>query len=459
MKQKKQKNVEDEIYSFKANKAKNPSNKKLVNLSNNKLKKNFFLFILIFIILCQSIIIINLYFLLKSQKIKENNYNNTSYISNNNINPNVNYNAFFEQNEIKEKNISALSFSQELEIGKRYIDVCKKGLLNNNHKIITKFKKPRISVIVPVYNIEKKIKKCIRSIQNQNMSDIEIIIVDDASTDNTTEIIKEFQKEDKRIKILYNNKTMGILYSRSIGVLESKGKYITTIDGDDMFSSDYVFDMIYEETEEEYFDIISFKVFVNTRRDNSEFKEFYNSVKRDRKHPTVFQPELGIFAINNNDILFPVNTNIWSKLIKSEIYKGALTMIGRKRYSTYLIWAEDTSVFFVICNIAQSYKFVDKFGMFRFEDKTSSTGENFSNDGRVFGDIFLLEVVFDFSKNEYKKSAVDKLFEIKNRGYYTLKNEKNKIYLKSVIYKIMNCEYIEENYKIKIRKEFNDIIN
>jgi len=67
--------------------------------------------------------------------------------------------------------------------------------------------------------------------------------------------------------------------------------------------------------------------------------------------------------------------------------------------------------------------------------------------------------VFDFSKNEYKKSAVDKLFEIKNRGYYTLKNEKNKIYLKSVIYKIMNCEYIEENYKIKIRKEFNDIIN
>jgi len=210
---------------------------------------------------------------------------------------------------------------------------------------------------VPVYNKEKKIKKCIRSIQNQNMSDIEIIIVDDASTDNTTEIIKEFQKEDKRIKIIYNNKTMGILYSRSIGVLESKGKYITTIDGDDMFSSDNVFDMIYEETKEEYFDIISFKVFVNTRRDNSEFKEFYNSVKRDRKHPTVFQPELGIFAINNNDILFPVNTNIWSKLIKSEIYKGALTMIGRKRYSTYLIWAEDTSVFFVICNIAQSYKF------------------------------------------------------------------------------------------------------
>ena len=46
--------------------------------------------------------------------------------------------------------------------------------------------------------------------------------------------------------------------------------------------------------------------------------------------------------------------------------------------------------------------------------------------------------MFDFSKNEYKKSAVDKLFEIKNRGYYTLKNEKNKIYLKSVIYKIMN---------------------
>ena len=115
-------------------------------------------------------------------------------------------------------------------------------------------------------------------------------------------------------------------------------------------------------------------------------------------------------------------------------------MIGKKRYSTYLIWAEDTSVFFVISNIAQSYKFVDKFGIFRFEDKISSTGENCSNDGKVFGDIFLLEIVFDFSKNEYKKSAVDKLFEIKNRDYFTLKNEQNKIYLKSVINKIMNCE-------------------
>ena len=142
MKQKKRKNAEEEIYSFIANKAKNLSNKKLVNLTNNKLKKNFFLFILIFIILYQSIIIINLYSSLKSQKIKENNYNNTWYFSNNNIDPNINlnYNAFIEQNEIKEKNISALSFSQELEIGKRYIDVCKKGLLNNNHKIITKFK-------------------------------------------------------------------------------------------------------------------------------------------------------------------------------------------------------------------------------------------------------------------------------------------------------------------------------
>ena len=134
-------------------------------------------------------------------------------------------------------------------------------------------------------------------------------------------------------------------------------------------------------------------------------------------------------------------------------------MLGRKRYSIYLNWAEDTSIFFAISNIAQSYKFVDKFGIFRFEDKISSTGENCSNDGKVFGDIFLLEIVFDFSKNEYKKSAVDKLFEIKNRDYFTLKNEQNKIYLKSVINKIMNCEYIEENFKIKIRKEFNDIIN
>ena len=69
------------------------------------------------------------------------------------------------------------------------------------------------------------------------------------------------QKEDPRIKIIYNNKTMGTLYSRNIGVLEAKGKYITCIDNDDLFIDKYLFDILYEETNDEYFDILSFSAF------------------------------------------------------------------------------------------------------------------------------------------------------------------------------------------------------
>ena len=85
---------------------------------------------------------------------------------------------------------------------------------------------PKISVVIPLYNCEKYILRAIKSIQYQNISNIEIILIDDNSTDNTISLIKKIQNEDNRIKLIKNQKNMGILYSRSIGVLSSRGKYI-----------------------------------------------------------------------------------------------------------------------------------------------------------------------------------------------------------------------------------------
>ena len=127
--------------------------------------------------------------------------------------------------------------------------------------------------MIPVYNSEKTIKSTVRSIQNQNMIVIEIILVNDFSNYKTTKSIKELKKKDPRIKIINNKKNMGIFYSRSIGVLESKGKYITSIDNDDIFCDKDVFDIIYGETDNNLFDIISFKAFVNYSLNN--YKEFY----------------------------------------------------------------------------------------------------------------------------------------------------------------------------------------
>ena len=88
------------------------------------------------------------------------------------------------------------------------------------------------------------------------MKDIEIILVDDCCTDNSTKYIEEAQKKDPRIILMKNKKNMGILYSRGIGVLKARGKYIFPLDDDDMIIIDDLFDYIYEEIEEGKYDIL-----------------------------------------------------------------------------------------------------------------------------------------------------------------------------------------------------------
>ena len=174
------------------------------------------------------------------------------------------------------------------------------------------------------------------------MTDIEIILVNDFSSDNSVQIIEEMQKEDPRIKVIHNSKRMGILFSRSIGILNSKGKFITSLDSDDFFSNWDIFDIIYEETENEYFDIISFKAFGNF---GDTFKVFENTVKQDTSKPIVYQPELGIFSTNKNEPLFKNNILMWGKLIKSKISIEAINNIGKERYSYFINWAKDIRYF------------------------------------------------------------------------------------------------------------------
>ena len=89
------------------------------------------------------------------------------------------------------------------------------------------------------------------------MTDIEILLVDDCSSDNSIEIIKQLQKEDSRIKLIKNKNTIGTLYTRSIGALNAKGKYIMPLDNDDLFIND-IFIKCYEEAEKNNLDIIEF---------------------------------------------------------------------------------------------------------------------------------------------------------------------------------------------------------
>ena len=98
-----------------------------------------------------------------------------------------------------------------------------------------------VTVIVPCYNVEKYVDKCLNSIINQTYKNLEIILVEDCSTDKTYECIKDYPKKDKRIRIIKNKKNSGLSYSRNAGIKSSKGKYISFIDSDD-----YITDNFYE---------------------------------------------------------------------------------------------------------------------------------------------------------------------------------------------------------------------
>ena len=100
---------------------------------------------------------------------------------------------------------------------------------------------PKVSIIVPIYNSEKYMNKCIESILNQTLTEIEIILVNDGSTDNSGKIIDNYAKKDKRIKVIHQENS-GPSVARNKGINIAKGKYIGFVDSDD-----YIESTMYEE--------------------------------------------------------------------------------------------------------------------------------------------------------------------------------------------------------------------
>ena len=105
---------------------------------------------------------------------------------------------------------------------------------------------PKISVIVPVYNVEKYLSECLDSIINQTLKDIEVICVNDGSTDSSLSILQDYASKDDRIKII-DKKNEGLGYTRKVGLDNAIGDYILFCDSDDKYISDDVFEKLYNE--------------------------------------------------------------------------------------------------------------------------------------------------------------------------------------------------------------------
>ena len=166
-----------------------------------------------------------------------------------------------------------------------------------------------MSIIIPIYNCENTIKISLNSILNQNITDFEIILINDFSQDNSLKILQNITQKDSRIKIINNSKNMGILYSRCIGVLFSNSKYIFPLDNDDLFMDNDILDNVVQESERGHFDIVEFNAI---RGPNYKFHihEMVDDIYHDNPNNLILsQPELGIHSITKNgkyDIYFSI---------------------------------------------------------------------------------------------------------------------------------------------------------
>ncbi len=102
----------------------------------------------------------------------------------------------------------------------------------------------KVSVIIPVYNVEKYLNKCLDSVLNQTYENVEIIIVEDKSTDDSRRIVKEYQRLCPELKVIYNEENRGLSYCRNKGLEVATGELISFVDSDDVIDDNFLEDII-----------------------------------------------------------------------------------------------------------------------------------------------------------------------------------------------------------------------
>jgi glycosyltransferase involved in cell wall biosynthesis len=266
---------------------------------------------------------------------------------------------YYDESDISVNESNAISKSKLIS-NQNYFELCQNKALIDK----TKYKrsiKPKISVIIPYYNKDKfSLYTPLRSIQNQSLKDIEIIIVDDGSSENKiNEVFKEMEK-DNRIIFLKHKINKGILISRIDGIRYASGEYILNIDQDDLYFDNHVFENIYYKAKKLNVDILQFSsiYFINKYRKNKS----YNKLP---KRVIITQPYLKIFFLKkkNRTRLGNMHTRmIWDKLIRRETYLEAIEDLGDNFLNHRFFLYEDTLMLFELSQIAHSYYYYNIIG-------------------------------------------------------------------------------------------------
>jgi len=164
----------------------------------------------------------------------------------------------------------------------------------------------KISIIVPIYNVEKYLRDCIESIENQTYQEIEILLINDGSTDSSLEICKEYARKNNKIKII-NKKNGGLSDARNVGLEHAKGKYIMFVDSDDYLAPNSC-EVLYNAIKDTDFQFITGN-FAFTNNDGIPWKKPMFSEKFDNI----------ILGIEDyKKAFYLVNSTVWNKIFRKE---------------------------------------------------------------------------------------------------------------------------------------------
>ena len=331
-----------------------------------------------------------------------------------------------------------ISFENSLNLNEEVFNEFRR--INSENKLIEenpnfkRSKNPDVSVLMIIHNQAYYLHKGLRSIQNQSLKNIEIIIIDDCSEDNSIDLIKNYQKEDERIILISHDTNEGKIKSRSDGVRIAKGKYIALIDGDDaLIHKDIIKNSLYI-AQKGNLDCVQF--LINYYR-YGKFEEIVTEFNFTNNSYIITQPELSnkYFGPYRDLKYLLRNRNIYSKFIKNELFQKMLDFIGPEYTDDYINIAEDTIMAVALYHLANSFYCMRESGYFY------SYGEEnrvIKNNNRKCKPNDKLK---DFSTFKYIKFLVDK----------SSNNEKEKNNIYDELFFLGHTNYLRNDYKLEKR--------
>lgn len=216
--------------------------------------------------------------------------------------------------------------------------------------------KPMISVLVPLYNVEKYIARCLDSILNQSFQNFEIVIVNDGSLDSSIDIALQYAEKDNRIKIIYNDENMGLAWARKVGYSNAVGQYIVFCDSDDYLPS-IALEILYDSIKSSDAEIVVGNY--QSVNSNNEFGHISNNklfYGNDQK--SVYK------SLLKNEM----SHSLWGKIYKIDLFKN-------KNYITHkhFVNSEDGFLFYQIIKNTIKVETIADVVYYYFQNDQSST--------------------------------------------------------------------------------------